>query len=104
MDFSKTRKLEIRKKYYEVLKSYSNYNFVTDDLLLYLSKEEIDWKRHANETVIDVSNVEKVIPMKYLTGDCYDYVCCYWALHYPRPNAEKCSDYSKEDYNPEEEK
>ena len=35
---------------------------------------------------------------------CYDYVCCYWALHYPRPNAEKCEDYSKEDYNPEEEK
>lgn len=68
MNFSKTRKLEIRKKYYEILKSYSNYNFVTDDLLLYLSKEEIDWKRHANETVIDVSKVEKIIPMKYLNG------------------------------------
>lgn len=67
MNFSETRKLEIRKKYYEILKSYSNYNFVTDDLLLYLSKEEIDWK-HVNETVIDVSKVEKVIPMKYLTG------------------------------------
>ena len=67
MNFSETRKLEIRKKYYEILKSYSNYNFVTDDLLLYLSKEKIDWK-HVNETVIDVSKVEKVIPMKYLTG------------------------------------
>lgn len=67
MNFSKTRKLEIRKKYYEILKSYSNYNFVTDDLLLYLSKEKIDWK-HVNETVIDVSKVEKVIPMRYLTG------------------------------------
>ena len=67
MNFSETRKLEIRKKYYEILKSYSNYNFVTDDLLLYLSKKEIDWK-HVNETVIDVSKVEKVIPMKYLTG------------------------------------
>lgn len=67
MNFSKTRKLEIRKKYYEILKSYSNYNFVTDDLLLYLSKEKIDWK-HVNETVIDVSKVEKIIPMKYLNG------------------------------------
>lgn len=67
MNFSETHKLEIRKKYYEILKSYSNYNFVTDDLLLYLSKEKIDWK-HVNETVIDVSKVEKVIPMKYLTG------------------------------------
>ena len=67
MNFSETRKLEIRKKYYEILKSYSNYNFVTDDLLLYLSKEKIDWK-HVNETVIDVSKVEKVIPMRYLTG------------------------------------
>lgn len=67
MNFSESRKLEIRKKYYEILKSYSNYNFVTDDLLLYLSKEEIDWK-HVNETVIDVSKVEKIIPMKYLTG------------------------------------
>lgn len=67
MHFSGSRKLEIRKKYYEILKSYSNYNFVTDDLLLYLSKEKIDWK-HVNETVIDVSKVEKIIPMKYLTG------------------------------------
>lgn len=24
---------------------------------------------------------------------CYEYVCCYWALHYPRPNTENCNNY-----------
>lgn len=43
MEFSKTRKLEIRKKWYNILSQYKGYYFVTDDDILYICKEEIDW-------------------------------------------------------------
>lgn len=43
MEFSKTRKLEIRKKWYNILSQYKGCYFVTDDDALYISKEEIDW-------------------------------------------------------------
>lgn len=43
MEFSKTRKLEIRKKWYNILSKYKGFYFVTDDDTLYISKEEIDW-------------------------------------------------------------
>lgn len=65
MQFSKTRKLEIRKKYYNILSKYKGYYFITDDKFLYLSQEEMDWE---NGIVQYKSNIEKVINMEYLKG------------------------------------
>lgn len=69
MEFSKTRKLEIRKKWFNILSQYKGYYFVTDFHFLYISNEEIDWDNVHNKvkTYVVSRNYVPGIP-SYLMG------------------------------------
>lgn len=58
MKFEFREKATVTKEIYETLKKYNDYNFVTNEYGIFLSKNELNWKKIEND-IIDVSDSEK---------------------------------------------
>lgn len=60
MKFTFKNKCLVSKEVYDTLKKYKDYNFVTNEYGIFLSKEELAWKEPDNN-IIDVTDTEKLM-------------------------------------------
>ena len=60
MKFTFKNKCLVSKEVYDTLKKYKDYNFVTNEYGIFLSKKELDWKE-PDSNIIDVSDTEKLM-------------------------------------------
>lgn len=60
MKFTFKNKCLVSKEVYDTLKKYKDYNFVTNEYGIFLSKKELDWKE-PDSNIIDVTDTEKLM-------------------------------------------
>lgn len=60
MKFTFKNKCLISKEVYDTLKKYKDYNFVTNEYGIFLSKKELNWKE-PDSNIIDVTDTEKLM-------------------------------------------